>query len=346
MGLWDMSEARVSTIELRASVGTRAAVLVAPRRWEVQAGRLKAPGRGEIRVALEGCGVCASSLPAWQGREWFEYPMAAGQLGHEGWGRIDAVGEGVERSRLGERVALLADGAFATHVTVPAEESCVLPESLDALPMPAEPLACAFAIMRRADVQPGMRVAVVGSGFLGALLVQLLSRRGCEVVAISRRCFARETALRMGAVKTLSFGRPWEVADALGSGGAASFPRVIEAVGRQDALDLASALTAEGGRLVIAGFHQDGLRSINLQEWNWKGIDVINAHERDRKVIFDAMRDGVTAVAAGECDLNELLTQRYELAEIELAFQHLETRPDGFLKGWVDLQSTTRTTII
>ena len=60
--------------------------------------------------------------------------------------------------------------------------------------------------------------------------------------------------------------------------------RVIEAVGKQWPLDLAGELVGYGGKLIIAGYHQDGPRQVNMQSWNWKGIDVINAHERDLAV--------------------------------------------------------------
>jgi threonine dehydrogenase-like Zn-dependent dehydrogenase len=55
---------------------------------------------------------------------------------------------------------------------------------------------------------------------------------------------------------------------------------VIECTGMQWPLDLAGELTRERGRLVIAGFHQDGPRQVNMFLWNWRGLDVINAHER------------------------------------------------------------------
>jgi hypothetical protein len=56
------------------------------------------------------------------------------------------------------------------------------------------------------------------------------------------------------------------------------------------AADLAGELCAERGRLVIAGYHQDGMRQVNVQLWNWRGIDVINAHERDPQAYVDGMR--------------------------------------------------------
>ena len=60
--------------------------------------------------------------------------------------------------------------------------------------------------------------------------------------------------------------------------------RVIEAVGKQWPLDLAGEITRERGRLIIAGYHQDGPRQVNMWLWNWRGLDVINAHERDPKI--------------------------------------------------------------
>jgi threonine dehydrogenase-like Zn-dependent dehydrogenase len=70
--------------------------------------------------------------------------------------------------------------------------------------------------------------------------------------------------------------------------GGAMCERVIEAVGLQWPLDLAGEITGERGRLVIAGYHQDGKREVNMQMWNWRGIDVINAHERDPRAYVQA----------------------------------------------------------
>ena len=67
----------------------------------------------------------------------------------------------------------------------------------------------------------------------------------------------------------------------------------IEAVGAQWPLDLAAELTAVRGRLVIAGYHQDGPRQVSMQSWNWKGLDVINAHERDPQVYVAGMEEAV-----------------------------------------------------
>ena len=70
----------------------QAAVLTGPRKLEVREVRQPIPSRGEVRVQLQGCGVCASNLAMWEGMPWSQYPTDPGALGHEGWGHVDAVG--------------------------------------------------------------------------------------------------------------------------------------------------------------------------------------------------------------------------------------------------------------
>jgi threonine dehydrogenase-like Zn-dependent dehydrogenase len=72
-----------------------------------------------------------------------------------------------------------------------------------------------------------------------------------------------------------------------------------------------------------------------MQQWNWKGIDVINAHERDRSVYVSGMAAAVRAVVDGRLDLSPLLTHSFPLERIDQAFQAAEERPDGFLKAVV-----------
>src|SRR4051812_43930693 len=86
----------------------RAATISAPGRVEVQTMPVPMPGRGEVLLKIESCGVCASNLPVWEGRPWFTYPQEPGGLGHEATGRIAALGQGVENWQPGQRVAALS----------------------------------------------------------------------------------------------------------------------------------------------------------------------------------------------------------------------------------------------
>jgi threonine dehydrogenase-like Zn-dependent dehydrogenase len=327
-----------STVQRRASLPTlrrlRAVRVLGPGRIEVADLPLPAPDAGTVRVAIEGCGVCASNLEPWAGPDWMQFPTAPGALGHEGWGRIDALGAGVGGLRVGQRVAFLGDASYASHEVVPAHLVAPLPSALDGRPVPGEALGCALNIFRRCRVRAGDRVAIVGIGFLGAILTQLATGVGAEIIAVSRREEARALAARKGAAHALPFDGGTVAAVAARSGGAMC-DVVIEAVGRQEALDLASALVGTGGRLVIAGYHQDGPRQVDMQGWNWRGIDVVNAHERDDDRRMAGLRAGVAALATGRIDLRGVLTHAFPLDRLDAALDAARDRPAGFVKGWV-----------
>jgi D-arabinose 1-dehydrogenase-like Zn-dependent alcohol dehydrogenase len=100
---------------LAAARTMRAAVVTAPGRVELHGVAIPEPGPTEVVVRLEGCGVCGSNGPVWEGREWFRYPLAPGAPGHEGWGRVAAAGRDVRTVREGDRVAALFGAAFAEY---------------------------------------------------------------------------------------------------------------------------------------------------------------------------------------------------------------------------------------
>src|SRR5215208_1647586 len=181
----------------------QACVIAAPGRAALQTLELPQPGPGEVLLRLEGSGVCASSLPLWEGRSWFEYPQPAGAPGHEGWGRVAALGPGVSGVAEGDRVAALSYRAHAEYDLAAADALVRLPDALDQLAVAGEPLGCACNIFKRSQIERGQTVAIVGIGFLGALLTQLAAHAGACVLALSRRAFALELARSCGAAHTI-----------------------------------------------------------------------------------------------------------------------------------------------
>jgi threonine dehydrogenase-like Zn-dependent dehydrogenase len=314
----------------------RAGVIAAPGQATVETAPRPEPGPGQVLLRLEGSGVCASSLPLWEGRPWFDYPQAAGAPGHEGWGRVVELGAGVTDLQVGDRVAALTYRAHAEFDVADASAVVPLPASLDDVAMPGEPLGCAVNIFRRSEIEPGQTVAIVGIGFLGALLTRLAAHAGARVIAISRRPCALDVARRSGAAETIlmdDHGRILEAVSKLTGGRWCE--RTIEAVGLQWPLDLAGEITAERGRLIVAGYHQDGPRQVNMQLWNWRGIDVVNAHERDPRRYVEGIRAAVDLMAAGVLDPSPLFTHRFPLDRLGEALELTRQRPDGFMKALV-----------
>ena len=311
----------------------RAAVITGAGKLKIDDAPLPEPGPGEVRIRLEGCGVCASNLTPWEAPEWMQFPTEPGALGHEGWGVIDAIGEGVDSLAIADRVGALSGHAYAQYDIANASEVVKLPGNVA---IPLEPFGCAFNIFRRSDIRKDQTVAVIGIGFLGAILVKLAANAGARVIATSRRQESLDLARRMGAAETIPMHDHWKIIEGVRELTNGAFcDRVIEAVGRQWPLDLAAELTCEGGRLVIAGYHQDGPRQVNMQLWNWRGFDVANAHERDPAVSVHGMREAAEAIERGLIDPEILITHRYPLERLDEALNATRDRSGNFVKAVV-----------
>ncbi|MDT3435832.1 alcohol dehydrogenase [Haloarcula sp. 1CSR25-25] len=186
------------------------------------------PGPGEVRVAVDACGICHSDVFAKEGTyPGVSYPRVPG---HEVAGRVDAVGDGVDAWEAGDRVGigwhgghcstcdqcrqgnflqcengevtgLSYDGGYAEYMTAPSEAIAKIPESLDATA--AAPLLCAgvttFNALRNSDATVGDLVAVQGVGGLGHLGIQYAHAAGFETAAISRTPEKESLAKELGA---------------------------------------------------------------------------------------------------------------------------------------------------
>ncbi len=186
------------------------------------------PGRGWVRVKVEACGICHSDMFVKENLfPGLHYPRVPG---HEVVGVVDALGEGVGKWKLGQRVGvgwhgghcfhctacrvgdfancaehmvtgIAFDGGYAEYMIAPAEALAAVPEGLEAVA--AAPLLCAgittYNALRNAGARPGDLVAVQGIGGLGHLGIQYASRMGFRTVAVSGSGAKRELAQRLGA---------------------------------------------------------------------------------------------------------------------------------------------------
>lgn len=329
------SQQEVTTIN-NTETTHKSLVFSAPQKVEVKEVKMPAPGKGEVRVKLEGCGVCASNIPSWEGREWFNYPMEPGAPGHEGWGIVDAVGEEVTCVKVGDRVACLSYHSYAQYDVAKADEVVKLPSSLDDKPFPGEALGCAMNIFNRSAIEKDQTVAIVGMGFLGLLLTQLIKAAGAKVIGVSRREFSLQAAEYQRADHSIVMEDHYEVIAKVKEITDGAFcDRVIEVTGKEWPLNLSIELTKEKGKLIVAGFHQDGMRQVNMQLLNWRGIDMISAHERDPQQYITGIKNAIQAIEEGRLNPFPLFTHSFLLQEADHAFFKLTDRPDGFIKALI-----------
>jgi D-arabinose 1-dehydrogenase-like Zn-dependent alcohol dehydrogenase len=186
------------------------------------------PGRGQVRIKVEACGICHSDALVKEGY-WpgIQYPRVPG---HEIAGRVDAIGADVSQWKPGQRVgvgwhgghcftcdpcrrgdfinckfekitAISFDGGYAEYVVVPAEAVALMPDDLPA--DEAAPLMCAgitvFNALRNSGARGGDLVAVQGIGGLGHLGIQYARQMGFRTVAIGRGGDKQALAKKLGA---------------------------------------------------------------------------------------------------------------------------------------------------
>src|SRR5712692_7836791 len=186
------------------------------------------PGRGQVRIKVEACGICHSDAQVKEGL-WpgIQYPRVPG---HEIAGRIDAVGPDVTKWKPGQRVGvgwhgghcfqcdpcrrgdfvlcqfekitgISFDGGYAEYMVAPAEAVAAIPDDLPA--DQAAPLLCAgitvYNALRNAGARAGDLVAVQGIGGLGHLGIQYARQMGFRTVAIGRGGNKEPLAKKLGA---------------------------------------------------------------------------------------------------------------------------------------------------
>ncbi|MFF0837802.1 MULTISPECIES: alcohol dehydrogenase [unclassified Streptomyces] len=259
-----------------------AQVTVPDGTFELVEREVPSPGRGQVLVAVEACGVCHSDAlfvsGALPGVTFPDVP------GHEIAGRIEELGAGTEDRgwRTGDRVAVgwfggscghcvpcregdfvvcenlqvpgwSYDGGFGDKVLVPVDALARIPEGLAA--GDAGPMACAgvttYNGLRRSSARPGDLVAVLGLGGLGHLGVQYAAAMGFETVGIARGAEKADFAKRLGAHHYVDSTSGTPVAEALQSLGGAKV--VLATAGHSEAITATVEGLAPRGELVVIG---------------------------------------------------------------------------------------------
>jgi 2-desacetyl-2-hydroxyethyl bacteriochlorophyllide A dehydrogenase len=303
----------------------RLAVLSAPRRLEVVDEPVPEPGPGEVLLRVASCGVCASELDMWEGAAGVDYPRFPG---HEVSGTVERLGPGVNRFSRGDPVAAWVTGrGFAEYVAVRAEY-CFAAGTVPLDVALAEPLACAVNAVALAAPALGDDVVIVGAGFMGNLVQKLVQLRGPrELIVADTRADALERARALGATRTI------DVREESPAGLDADV--TFEVTGAQGGLIAAGEATRMSGTLAIVGYHQGEPRSIPLGHWNWMALKIVNAHFRDTATIMRGMRTGMRLLTSGRLALDDLVTHRFPLAQVNRAFAVAAEKPAGFVKATV-----------
>ncbi|KAL2158117.1 hypothetical protein VTH06DRAFT_4685 [Thermothelomyces fergusii] len=196
-------------------------------RLVIEEAPLQPPGKNELLVKVEACGVCHSDHFAQINGYGAGFPRVPG---HEVIGRVAALGEGVRGWKVGDRVGagwhggrdgtckacqmslfqmcenqaingITKDGGYAEYVRIQADTGVRVPEGIPAAKF--APMLCAgvtvFNGMRQMNIGPGETVAIHGLGGLGHLGVQYANKFGYRTIAVSSGPDKEPFARQLGA---------------------------------------------------------------------------------------------------------------------------------------------------
>lgn len=329
----------------------KAAVLIAPGRFEVRDVPLPQFGAEDALIRVSRTGICGTDLHIFHGH------YAADRLplipGHEFCGSVDEVGANVRHLTPGQRVVadinigcgtcywcrrnevlncptmtqvgIGRDGAFAEYVSLPARLVIPAPDAVpDAVLALTEPVACVVRAARKADARFGQSVVILGAGPMGNLHVQMMRLVGAAPIIVADLSEARcQMALAVGADAAIS--DPTALRDqvlALTQGRGADL--VIESVGSPKLYATAQSLIRKGGHIALFGLTGPEealpvniLRTI-LEENSLKG-SVAGMGED--------MHDALTLLAHGRFRTDAFTQASYALDEIQTAFDTFSARP-------------------
>jgi L-iditol 2-dehydrogenase len=243
-------------------------------------------GPGELLVRVAACGICGSDVHGYDGSSGRRIPPVV--MGHEAAGVVAAVGEGVRRFAVGDRVTFDSTvfcgacpfclrgevnlceqrqvlgvscgeyrraGAFAEYVAVPERISYRLPDNLEfAEAAMLEAVSVALHAVRVAEMRGGETALVIGAGMIGLLVLQAARAAGCSQVLIADIDATRlALATKVGAEIVIEASGAALLSEVFRLTGGLGVDVVLEAVGREETISASIDCVRKGGTVVLVG---------------------------------------------------------------------------------------------
>jgi len=332
----------------------RISQIVGPRTSEVIEVPDPVPADDQVLVEVVASGVCTSDLTPWRtggrGRGADAAPI---RLGHEIAGRVVAAGRNARGWSAGDLVTGLGSQGFASLAIMNAARILPVPEGIEPALAIGEPVADLEEALSRTRMSAGDRVAVVGLGFMGLGLIQLVRDRAPGLlIGVDPIPAARARALELGA--DLAFAPDEVPAEYAGSGfdgagfdgagfdgagfdsaGRARDQRadiVLEATGVTPGLATASSLVRPYGTLSVVGYHHAGDAMMDMDLW-YKAVTIVNGFCPDQTRLMRAMGDALDLILAHRFSYAPLITHRFGVDGADQAYELMDARADGYVKA-------------
>ena len=338
----------------------QAAVLYAPHDIRIEERPVPKPGPREVLIEIKAVGVCGSDVHYYEhgriGSYVVRQPLI---LGHEASGIIVDVGEGVNKGRVGERVAIEPgipdgvceqcrsgrynlcpnvrffgtppiDGAFTNYVTIPESFAYKLPDQMsDEEGALIEPLSVGLWACRKAMLRGADHVLITGAGPVGVLALKVALALGATQITMTDVSPQRlEMGRKLGATRTVN------VAETPLTNVGVEADVLIECSGNQKALMDGIRSLRPAGKAVAVGMNPGEEVSVPMSFLQNREITLTGTFR-----YANTYADAIALVATGHIDLKPIITGHYALEETEQALQATKNDPANIKSVVVPKQS-------
>lgn len=310
------------------------------------------PAAGEVVIQVEAATTCGTDLKVWRRGGHAKMLTPPTLFGHEGAGRIVAIGTGVTNWRVGDRVVAnnsapcmkcffcqrreyslcpnltWNNGTFAEYIKIPApivqHNLLQIPDQLPSvLAAMTEPLACVLHGISRSQVKPHDRVVVLGDGAIGLMFVAVLSEY-TEVILWGGNNKRLEIGEKLGAARTFNYHQVTDIPNTvreLTDGWGADV--VIEATGIPSVWEKAIACARPGATVnLFGGCPKDTTITLNTEQLHYSEITIKGVFHNTPEYVKSAL----SLIASGTISFDLLISEQRPLQDLEQVFMDMKAR--------------------
>jgi L-iditol 2-dehydrogenase len=326
----------------------------------IQAEKPTFTGPGQVIIEVKHVGICGSEIHAFKGTHPYRKPPSI--LGHEMLGYVTEISEGVDRVAVGDRVTVDPQwvcgecewcragdhnlcqnklvlgtpqwpGALGEYILCLQEAVYVIPENLtDDQGVTIEPLAVGVHAVKRAHLQKGESVLILGAGSIGQVTVAMAHARGADpiiVADVQQHCL--DTAPKLGATHGILVGKEDIVASVNAITGGRGADVVFITHGSGNLFDAALETVRKQGRIVVIALFKKPVL-----------IDPYKIVKKDINVVGSIMstdedvREAIDVIASGNINPAHIVTHHMPIDEAQRGFELADTKADGAIKVVLD----------
>jgi L-iditol 2-dehydrogenase len=310
------------------------------------------PDRGEVVIEVAAATTCGTDLKVWRRGGHAKMLKPPTLFGHEGAGKIVALGAGVTGWQIGDRVVAnnsapcrqcffcqkeeyslcphltWNNGTFAQYLKIPAQivkhNLLPIPDGLDAaIASMTEPLACVLHGVARSGITPDARVVVIGDGAIGLMFVAVLARACQSVWLFGGNDGRLAVGEQLGADRTWNYRQhdlPSTV-KGLTEGWGADI--VIEATGVPTVWETAIACARPGATInLFGGCPKDTTITVNTEQLHYSELTLKGVFHNTPKYV----REALALLASKTIPFELLIGDRRPLTDLAQTFEDMKHR--------------------